>query len=195
MSDSPSGRRTSGWQTGMIGWGVATVLAVGFFVALSFAQGYRLFSPAMPATPLPTETPTATSTATATADRRPGTPGVEAVAAGVTPSWEPATPFEATIQAVVLNVLGNMPTVTPPAAPDAPDATATPAPSAGAGASAQDGSVALWLSALTAITALIGLVSTVLLNWRGERREVEQARAELTKTQLEVEKLRRELGQ
>ncbi len=54
--------------------------------------------------------------------------------------------------------------------------------------------IGLWLSALSAITALIGLVSSLWLGWRKERREVAQHLLELERTQLEVEKLRRELG-
>ena len=46
---------------------------------------------------------------------------------------------------------------------------------------------------MTAITALLGFVSTALLNWRKEVREAQQARAELAKIHLEIEKLRREL--
>ena len=54
--------------------------------------------------------------------------------------------------------------------------------------------IGLWLSALSAITALIGLVSSLWLGWRKERREVAQHLLELERTQLEVERLRRELG-
>lgn len=54
--------------------------------------------------------------------------------------------------------------------------------------------VSLWLSALSAITALIGLASSLWLGWRKERREVAQHLLELERTKLEVEKLRRELG-
>jgi hypothetical protein len=51
----------------------------------------------------------------------------------------------------------------------------------------------LWLSALSAITALIGLAASLWLGWRKERREVAQHLLELERTRLEVEKLRREL--
>ena len=61
-----------------------------------------------------------------------------------------------------------------------PDATAT---------------AGLWLSAISAITALLGLVSSLWLGWRKEQREVAQHRLELERTRLEVEKLRRDLGQ
>jgi hypothetical protein len=53
--------------------------------------------------------------------------------------------------------------------------------------------IGLWLSALSAITALVGLVSTLWLGWRKERREVVQHQVELEKLRLEVEMLRREL--
>ncbi|MCB0067524.1 MAG: hypothetical protein M9936_01625 [Caldilinea sp.] len=91
-------------------------------------------------------------------------------------------PLEATMQAVTLAVLTALPL--PVGTPVAPAATAA----------ASDGSIALWLSAVTAITALLGFVSTALLNWRKEAREVQQARAELAKTHLEIEKLRREMA-
>lgn len=91
-------------------------------------------------------------------------------------------PLEATMQAVTLAVLTALPT--PAATPAAPVAAAAPA----------EASIALWLSAVTAITALLGFVSTALLNWRKEAREAQQAQAELAKTHLEIEKLRRELA-
>lgn len=53
--------------------------------------------------------------------------------------------------------------------------------------------IGLWLSAVSAITALVGLVSSLWLGWRKERREVAQHLLELERTHLEVEKLRREL--
>lgn len=194
MGNSSSGsRRKSIWA-----WGIVAVLALLFFVLLSVAQGFRWFAPGVSSTSEPTEVPTLTVTAT-------GTPKVAVAAADLTPGWAPTSPAEATMQAVVLHVLANQPTATPTATPDVA-ATATAqahwvatvvaevGADGGGQASAQDGGLALWLSALTAITALVGLVSTLLLNWRKERRDADQARAELAKTQLEVEKLRRELG-
>jgi hypothetical protein len=71
------------------------------------------------------------------------------------------------------------PGVSPGVAPSAPDPTAT---------------IGLWLSAVSAITALIGLVSSLWLGWRKERREVIQHRLELERTRLEVQKLRQELA-
>lgn len=93
-------------------------------------------------------------------------------------------PLEATMQAVTLAVLTALPAPVPASTPAAPGAATAPA----------DNSIALWLSAVTAITALLGFVSTALLNWRKEVREVRQAHAELAKTQLEIEKLRQELA-
>jgi hypothetical protein len=52
----------------------------------------------------------------------------------------------------------------------------------------------LWLSAISAITALLGLVSSLWLGWRKEKREVAQHLLELERTRLEVERLRRDLG-
>ena len=52
----------------------------------------------------------------------------------------------------------------------------------------------LWLSAISAITALLGLVSSLWLGWRKEKREVAQHLLELERTRLEVEKLKRDLG-
>ena len=53
--------------------------------------------------------------------------------------------------------------------------------------------IGLWLSAVSAITALIGLASSLWLGWRKEGREVAQHRLELEKAQLEIQKLRQEL--
>ena len=99
----------------------------------------------------------------------------------------------------------------------APAAAVTPAPPVTPAASAsgaenvtpepQDGAAAdgegrldatamagLWLSAISAITALLGLVSSLWLGWRKEQREVAQHLLELERTRLEVEKLKRDLG-
>ena len=53
----------------------------------------------------------------------------------------------------------------------------------------------LWLSAISAITALLGLVSSLWLGWRKEKREVAQHMLALERTRLEVEKLKRDLRQ
>ena len=79
----------------------------------------------------------------------------------------------------------------------AADATPQPPVAAGVGDGTQadvTAMVGLWLSAVSAITALIGLVSSLWLGWRKERREVAQHLLELERTRLEVEKLRRDLG-
>lgn len=70
-----------------------------------------------------------------------------------------------------------------------------PAANSSADGSAPDptAAIGLWLSAISAITALIGLVSSLWLGWRKERREVAQFQVELERTRLEVAKLRREL--
>lgn len=57
-----------------------------------------------------------------------------------------------------------------------------------------NGLIALWISAVSAITTLLGLISTTWLNWRREQRDVRQAQAELEKTRLEVAKLQAELA-
>jgi hypothetical protein len=78
----------------------------------------------------------------------------------------------------------------------AEDATPQPPVAAAPVSGAQSDPVAmigLWLSAVSAITALVGLVSSLWLGWHKERREVAQHLLELERTYLEVEKLRREL--
>ena len=52
----------------------------------------------------------------------------------------------------------------------------------------------LWLSAISAITALIGLASSLWLGWRKEGREAAQHRLELAKMRLEIRKLEEELA-
>lgn len=52
----------------------------------------------------------------------------------------------------------------------------------------------LWLSALSAITALIGLASSLWFGWRKEGREMAQHQVELEKARLEIRKLEQELG-
>jgi hypothetical protein len=98
-----------------------------------------------------------------------------------------------------------------PAAPVTPVPDVTPAVSASGaesitpepqGTAAADGreqpdataTAGLWLSAISAITALLGLVSSLWLGWRKEQREVAQHLLELERTRLEVEKLKRDLG-
>ena len=54
--------------------------------------------------------------------------------------------------------------------------------------------IGLWLSAVSAITALIGLASSLWLGWRKEGREAAEHRLELEKTRLEIRKLQQELA-
>lgn len=75
----------------------------------------------------------------------------------------------------------------------------TPEPQGGAAADGEGqpdaaAMAGLWLSAISAITALLGLVSSLWLGWRKEQREVAQHLLELERTRLEVEKLKRDLG-
>ncbi len=83
----------------------------------------------------------------------------------------------------------------------AEDSTAQPTAGASATAEAANerldstAALGLWLSAISAISALLGLASSLWLGWRKEQREAAQHRLDLAKTQLEVEKLRRELRQ
>jgi hypothetical protein len=96
------------------------------------------------------------------------------------------------------------PPVTPPpavapavSASGAENVTPEPAATAAVGGQGQPDATAmagLWLSAISAITALLGLVSSLWLGWRKEQREVAQHLLELERTRLEVEKLRRDLG-
>jgi len=50
------------------------------------------------------------------------------------------------------------------------------------------------VSLLTSLTSLIGFFSTTILAHRKDRRETQAAQLAIEKSQLEVEKLRRELG-
>lgn len=54
--------------------------------------------------------------------------------------------------------------------------------------------MSLWLSAVSAITALLGLASSLWLGWRKEGREVAQHALELERARLEIDKLRQELA-
>jgi hypothetical protein len=74
--------------------------------------------------------------------------------------------------------------------PPLPEATAEPV-TAPADLSA---AIGLWLSALSAITALIGLASSLWLGWRKEGREMVQHQLELERARLEIRKLRQELA-
>ncbi len=118
----------------------------------------------------------------------------------VLPNVAPVTPASAVTPAPAVT-----PAVTPGlSAAGAENVSPTPhAPAATDGADGADGArqpdatalAGLWLSAISAITALLGLVSSLWLGWRKERREVAQYLLELERTRLEVEKLKRDLGQ
>ena len=67
---------------------------------------------------------------------------------------------------------------------------------------AASGNWPLWISAMTLAVSVVGLVSSVLLGWRGEARamrmeqlESAQLRTEVEMMQLEIEQLRREIGE
>src|SRR5918999_1567985 len=47
---------------------------------------------------------------------------------------------------------------------------------------------------VTSFTTFLGFVATTIITWRKERRESDHASIELEKKQLELEKLRREIG-
>lgn len=79
--------------------------------------------------------------------------------------------------------------VTPP-----PQAATAADGGEGAGQPDATAMAGLWLSAISAITALLGLVSSLWLGWRKEKRDVAQHLVELERTRLEVEKLKRDLG-
>jgi hypothetical protein len=49
-------------------------------------------------------------------------------------------------------------------------------------------------SFITSVTTLIGFLGTMLITWRKERPESKYAGRELEKNRLELEKLRREIG-
>lgn len=74
-------------------------------------------------------------------------------------------------------------------APPLPEATAGPATAPADPAA----TIGLWLSAVSAITALIGLASSLWLGWRKEGREMAEHALELERARLEIRKLRQEL--
>ena len=51
------------------------------------------------------------------------------------------------------------------------------------------------ISLLTSLTSLIGFVSTTVLNWREEQREMQTAQLAKQRQELEIERLRLELEQ
>ena len=50
-----------------------------------------------------------------------------------------------------------------------------------------------WVSLLTSLASLVGLVSTTVLGWRKERREAREAELERQRRALELEKLELEI--
>ncbi len=57
----------------------------------------------------------------------------------------------------------------------------------------EESTTAAVLSLLASLATLIGFVSTTILAWRRESREVEKAKLDLVQQAYEIEKLRREL--
>ncbi|MBW7884814.1 MAG: hypothetical protein H3C34_19670 [Caldilineaceae bacterium] len=173
----------------LVFWALLAALAIGLFLGvslLSFVAGVPGALPGPATTTAPSPTPTLTS-------------DVGAAHVSLPP---PASTLEATVQAVVLEVLAALPTATPlPTADLGATATAQAQLIATAVGQARSGPytssevIALWLSAVSAIAALLGVISTAMFSWRKDLREGDQARAELARTVLEVEKLHRELAQ
>lgn len=75
------------------------------------------------------------------------------------------------------------------APPPPPGATAAPPPP-----ETDHSVVVLGASLVTGITSSLGFLSTTVLGWRREKREVQAAAREAEIKELELEKLRRELG-
>lgn len=50
-----------------------------------------------------------------------------------------------------------------------------------------------WISLITSLTTLLGVISTTYLGWRKEAREAEAAERERQRHELEIERLRRDL--
>jgi len=57
------------------------------------------------------------------------------------------------------------------------------------------GQLVVIVSLLTSLTSLIGFISTTLLNWREEQREMQAATLARQRQELEIERLRLELEQ
>jgi hypothetical protein len=72
-------------------------------------------------------------------------------------------------------------------------ATNTSNPTNNSGETGGYGLVILGVSSVTAITSLLGFISTTVLSWRKEKREVETIRYDNEKKELELEKLKWEL--
>lgn len=179
----------------LIIWTIVVVATLALFGLLSWralAERSGLRVPDDVATPTltPVHTPTATHTPAPAG-------GSDVGSAGVQPSGD-AT---AAIDALVAAVLTRIPTASPAPTPDAASTTtaqaafvATAVATALPAAGDTDDMLALWVSAVSAITALLGLATSAIFGWRREVREARQAQLELEKTRLEVEQLKRELG-
>ena len=76
------------------------------------------------------------------------------------------------------------------APPPPPGATAAPPP-----AETDHSAIVLGASLVTGVTSFLGLLSTTVLGWRREKREVRAAARDAEKKALELKKLRRELGE
>lgn len=110
-----------------------------------------------------------------------------------------------TITFVLLMGLGDggsgikMATATPAGGPSALTPTpglGTPMPEdssvvSGGGSSA---TLLTWISLITSVASLLGVISTTYLGWRKEAREAQSAERERQRHELEMERLRRELG-
>ena len=87
---------------------------------------------------------------------------------------------------------------TPPVSSSgAEESGATPTPAEGAATTPSSDPTAvlgLWLSAVSALSALIGLASSLWLGWRKESREAAHHQLELEKARLEIRKLEQELA-
>jgi hypothetical protein len=174
----------------LIIWTIVVVATLAFFGLLSWRAFAERAGPQMPAEVVtPARTPTSTHTPAPVN-------GSDVGSAGVQPSGD-AT---AEIDALVAAVLTRIPTATPAPTPDiaatataqAAFVTTVVATAAPAGGDTDD-MLALWVSAVSAITALLGLATSAIFGWRREVREARQAQLELEKTRLEVEQLKREL--
>jgi hypothetical protein len=176
----------------LIIWTIVVVATLALFGLLSWRAFAERAGPWMPAGVV---TPTATPTVTPTVTPTPAN-GSDVGSAGV----EPSGAATAALDALVAAVLTRIPTATPAPTPDtAATATAqaafvtTAVASAMPAAGDRDDMLALWVSAVSAITALLGLATSAIFGWRREVREARQAQVELEKTRLEVERLKREL--
>ena len=80
-------------------------------------------------------------------------------------------------------------TVTPTPSPGTP----TPEQPSGGVEGGSSATLLTWISLITSLTTLLGVISTTYLGWRKEARETEAAERERQRHELEIECLRREL--